>query len=43
MGVIKHTLKAGNGTDIPQKGDDVVIEYTGCLYDESAPDHKGKQ
>ena len=43
MGVTKHTLKPGNGTDIPQKGDDVVIEYTGFLYDESAPDHKGKQ
>ena len=39
MGVDKKILKAGNGTDKPQKGDEVTIEYTGNLYDESKADN----
>lgn len=45
MGVTKQTLKPGNGTDVPNKGDTVSIHYTGCLYDESKADihYMGKQ
>ncbi|KAF4553077.1 FKBP-type peptidyl-prolyl cis-trans isomerase-like protein 1 [Elsinoe fawcettii] len=43
MGVTKQTLKPGNGTDRPQAGDTVTMEYTGNLYDASAPGTKGKQ
>lgn len=43
MGVTKQVIKPGNGTDMPKKGDEVTIEYTGNLYDPNAPDHKGKQ
>lgn len=35
MGVTKETIKEGNGADYPKKGDEVTIEYTGNLYDES--------
>lgn len=35
MGVTRKVLKPGNGTDKPKQGDQVVIEYTGNLYDES--------
>lgn len=35
MGVTKEISKQGNGQDYPKKGDDVTIEYTGNLYDES--------
>jgi len=35
MGVTKEILKQGNGQDYPKKGDEVTIEYTGNLYDES--------
>ncbi|KAL2361067.1 FK506-binding protein 2B [Blastomyces dermatitidis] len=38
MGVTKTILKAGNGVDKPKTGDDVVIDYTGCLYDPAAAD-----
>lgn len=43
MGVEKELLKAGNGKDYPTKGDEVTIEYTGNLYDESRPDNRGDQ
>jgi FK506-binding protein 1 len=46
MGVTKKVIKGGNGTDWPKKGDDVTIEYTGNLYDESKGsenDYRGKQ
>ena len=46
MGVTKETIKAGNGVDQPKKGDDVTIQYTGNLYDESkgqAAHFRGKQ
>ncbi|PNS21768.1 Peptidyl-prolyl cis-trans isomerase [Sphaceloma murrayae] len=43
MGVTKKTLKPGNGTDRPTAGDTITMEYTGTLYDPSAPDNKGKQ
>ncbi|KAL2047051.1 hypothetical protein N7G274_001069 [Stereocaulon virgatum] len=46
MGVSKKVIKEGNGTDWPKKGDDVTIEYTGNLYDESKGsenDYRGKQ
>lgn len=39
MGVTKKLLKEGNGTDKPQNGDDVTIEYTGNLYDEEHADN----
>jgi hypothetical protein len=34
-GVTKTILTPGNGRDNPKKGDTVIIEYRGCLYDES--------
>ncbi|KAI9880580.1 MAG: hypothetical protein M1830_002279 [Pleopsidium flavum] len=33
MGVTRKVLKQGNNIDKPKKGDEVTIEYTGCLYD----------
>ncbi|PLB40520.1 FKBP-type peptidyl-prolyl cis-trans isomerase [Aspergillus candidus] len=39
MGVTKTLLREGNGVDIPQKGDNVAIHYTGCLHDPSSPDN----
>ncbi|EEH40053.2 hypothetical protein PAAG_08870 [Paracoccidioides lutzii Pb01] len=38
MGVTKRVLKKGNGVDKPSKGDEVVINYKGCLYDPTAAD-----
>lgn len=35
-GVTKTILRPGNGRDSPKKGDTVIIEYRGCLYDESS-------
>lgn len=45
MGVSKKVLKSGNGVDRPVKGDDVIIEYQGCLYDPNAASthYMGKQ
>jgi FK506-binding protein 1 len=43
MGVTKTLLSPGNGTDKPQKGDSITMEYTGNLYDPNAQDGKGKQ
>ena len=43
MGVERTVLKSGNEVDKPQKGDLVTIEYTGNLYDDSAPEKKGTQ
>ncbi|EAW13393.1 FKBP-type peptidyl-prolyl cis-trans isomerase [Aspergillus clavatus NRRL 1] len=44
MGVEKETLRPGNGTDFPQHGDKVAINYTGCLYDTKAAKHNmGKE
>jgi FK506-binding protein 1 len=45
MGVTKNVLRSGNGVDRPVKGDDVIIEYRGCLYDASAANnyYMGKQ
>ncbi|KAL5335156.1 hypothetical protein BJX70DRAFT_331862 [Aspergillus crustosus] len=34
-GVTRTVLTPGNGRDSPKKGDTVIIEYRGCLYDES--------
>ena len=36
MGVIRKVLTEGNGSDKPKKGDEVTINYTGNLYDESS-------
>ncbi|KAL4937656.1 hypothetical protein BDV06DRAFT_226758 [Aspergillus oleicola] len=33
QGVIRQILTPGNGTDSPRKGDTVIIDYRGCLYD----------
>lgn len=39
----KETIKQGNGTDKPQNGDTVTMEYTGWLFDSSADKNRGKQ
>ncbi|PGG99246.1 hypothetical protein AJ79_08609 [Helicocarpus griseus UAMH5409] len=36
MGVTKRVLRNGNGADKPIKGDEVSIDYTGCIYDPNA-------
>jgi hypothetical protein len=41
MGVDKTTLIHGNGTDVPEKGSKVTIEYEARIYDTSALDNKG--
>ncbi|KAL1952442.1 hypothetical protein VTO42DRAFT_5475 [Malbranchea cinnamomea] len=45
MGVTKTVLRPGNGVDRPVKGDEVIIEYRGCLYDPNAAanHYMGKQ
>jgi len=45
MGYTKTILKYGDGVNKPKPGDQVTIEYTGCLYDalQVANDYKGKQ
>ncbi|KAL8866886.1 MAG: hypothetical protein Q9174_006019, partial [Haloplaca sp. 1 TL-2023] len=45
MGVTRKVLKEGDGTTKPKQGDQVTIEYTGNLYDESKADndYRGKQ
>jgi FK506-binding protein 1 len=43
MGVEKTLVSQGNGTDTPRKGDTVIMEYTGWLYDTSKPENKGNQ
>ncbi|KAK3176853.1 hypothetical protein OEA41_008178 [Lepraria neglecta] len=46
MGVTRKTIKQGNSTERPKKGDEVTIEYTGNLYDSSVgpeKDFRGKQ
>lgn len=41
MGVTKQILQEGNKQDYPQKGDMISMHYTGCLYNESAPNKMG--
>ena len=41
MGVTKEVLAEGNKQDYPQKGDNISMHYTGCLYDENAPKKMG--
>lgn len=43
MGVTKEVLKQGNGSDKPKNGDNVTMEYTGWVFDQSKPDTKGSQ
>ncbi|PGH10470.1 hypothetical protein AJ80_07513 [Polytolypa hystricis UAMH7299] len=45
MGVEKKTLVEGNGVDYPKKGENVALNYTGCLYDATKADNHfmGKQ
>ncbi|MCJ1375698.1 hypothetical protein MMC20_006935 [Loxospora ochrophaea] len=45
MGVTRKVLKQGNGADMPKQGDEVTIEYTGNLFDESnaGNNYRGKQ
>ena len=41
----KQPIRDGNGTDRPQRGDEVTVEYTGWLYDAhaAANNYRGKQ
>lgn len=46
MGVTRKIVTKGNGTDKPKVGDEVTIDYTGNLYDESkgaGADFRGKE
>jgi len=40
--LIKTDIKLGEGTEATA-GHNVSVHYTGWLYDEAAPDHKGKK
>lgn len=42
MGVTRKQLQEGNGKDKPKKGDEVTIEYTGNLYDETHADNDNR-
>ncbi|KAE8141366.1 hypothetical protein BDV38DRAFT_237738 [Aspergillus pseudotamarii] len=43
MGVTKHILAPGNGTDNPNVGDEIAMHYTGWVYDPSKPEGKGNK
>lgn len=43
MGVTKTIISPGNGQQFPKPGDQISMHYTGCLYDENAPNKMGKQ
>lgn len=43
MGVEKTVIREGNGVDRPRRGERVTMEYTGWLYDTSAPGNKGSK
>lgn len=43
MGVTKQKLHDGDGKTYAKQGDTITMEYTGTLFDESAPNKKGKQ
>lgn len=46
MGVTRKVVKPGDEAEKPRKGDEVIIEYTGNLYDETkgaSNDFRGKQ
>ncbi|MDP2761812.1 MAG: FKBP-type peptidyl-prolyl cis-trans isomerase [Sideroxyarcus sp.] len=40
--LIKNDIKSGEGAEAVA-GQHVTVHYTGWLYDEAAPDHKGKK
>lgn len=40
--LIKNDIKQGTGTEAVS-GKNVSVHYTGWLYDEAAPEHKGKK
>ena len=40
--LIKNDTKLGTGAEAIA-GHDIAVHYTGWLYDEAAPDHKGKK
>ena len=40
--LIKTDIKLGEG-ELATSGMEVLVHYTGWLYDEAAPDHKGKK
>lgn len=39
----KEVLSEGNKKDYPKNGDEVAMNYTGWLYDDSKPNKRGKQ
>lgn len=43
MGVTKQKLQDGDGKTYAKAGDNITMEYTGTLFDENAPNKKGKQ
>ncbi|EMC91195.1 hypothetical protein BAUCODRAFT_39348 [Baudoinia panamericana UAMH 10762] len=43
MGVTKKLISPGDGVTKPKAGDTITMEYTGTLFDQNAPDNKGKQ
>ncbi|MCJ1288291.1 hypothetical protein MMC18_008812 [Xylographa bjoerkii] len=46
MGVTRKVLKPGNEAEKPMKGDEIIVEYTGNLYDETkgpSNDFRGKE
>ena len=46
MGFTRKVIEVGNGFDMPQKEDEITVEYTGYLYDSNVgpeKDFKGEQ
>ena len=46
MGVTRKVIKEGTSSEMPKKGDEVTVEYTGYLYDSNVgpeKDFRGKQ
>ncbi|KAJ9650373.1 hypothetical protein H2198_010323 [Neophaeococcomyces mojaviensis] len=39
----KQILREGDNTNYPKKGDIVIMEYTGWLYDPNKPNNRGEQ
>jgi hypothetical protein len=43
MAKFEELVRSGNGLFNPKLGDEVIVEYTGWLYDDTQPRNRGKE